>query len=90
MSAFGEQVTTIRRQEQVQQALETCTDDMEKWVSSTQLTALKKSASSHAPYEGSADCTRGDSYRAVQGSKTLNDVGYEKSSHLSFLLLSSR
>ena len=30
MSAFGEQVSTLRRQEQVQQELETCTEDMDK------------------------------------------------------------
>lgn len=34
MSAFGEQVSTLRRQEQVQQELETCTDDMDKYVAS--------------------------------------------------------
>ena len=36
MSAFSEQVRTLRRQEEVQVALESCTDDMEKWGPSHQ------------------------------------------------------
>lgn len=32
MSAFGEQVSTLRRQEQVQQELETCTEDMDRYA----------------------------------------------------------
>lgn len=32
MSAFGEQVATLRRQEQVQQELENCTEDMDRFA----------------------------------------------------------
>lgn len=32
MSAFGDEVRTLRRQEQVQQELEQCTEDMDRYL----------------------------------------------------------
>ena len=45
MSAFGEQVSTLRRQEQVQQELETCTEDMDKYSPSLSFPSLRAASS---------------------------------------------
>jgi hypothetical protein len=39
MAAFAEQVQTLRRQEQVQQELETCAEDMDKYGFTSELTS---------------------------------------------------